>query len=670
MMVCLCTPIAANSESSARVIKAKWLDNPPIIDGVLSESIWDQAEIATNFFLAGQAGGIPAKLNTKAMVLYDADMLYIGVRCEEPNMNNLRMTQTRRDTALWRDDTVQVMLDTYDDQRGCYVLAVNALGTQMDRKISIQNNFDLGWDAKWEAKVQRHDDHWTAEIAIPFRELRLDPQVTSWGINFARPHPMDGAQYSWSDTGSNYSRASEFGKLTNLDFNKVDIDRKIGVLPYATHRYGEDQQDGGNTGLDLVIPMSTNITTNLTFNPDFSQLESDSTQINISSNQELYLPERRPFFSEGSELFELPLDLFYTRRVKEIDYGVKSTGRAGDYNFALIDAYGKIVDRYDDDQMKQANLFAARVNRNIGKRTTIGAMGIQKHQDDRDVTLLSLDSQLALHRDWIAQAQYAADFLDGEMHGAYHASMNWRNRSGWSGSVRLEEIQDGFRPNETGLEDEAYRKVRSRLRYSHQFSEGSLITRARVGGFHVHQTDAQNRLSARRIGWSANVDIGRFDFDLFGGFGVQREDGGLFDRKYIAPQIGYHSKWGRLKLSNQFGTRQEQFNRYTRFSADVNLFSKLTVDLKMSNFFWREHQNTLVFRIRSNYQFTRKLGWGFSVERVDERLTHETKHNFSSILNYQFTPESNFFLVFADNTDGERVVMSKMSYLFESDFPF
>ena len=118
------------------------------------------------------------------------------------------------------------------------------------------------------------------------------------------------------------------------------------------------------------------------------------------------------------------LTCFYTRRVQEIDYGVKSTGRVGDYNLALIDTYGTMIDRYDGDKKKQANLFAARVNRNIGERSMIGAMGIQKHQVDRDVTLFSLDGRFALHHDWIARSQYVVDALNGEGYSAYHTSMN------------------------------------------------------------------------------------------------------------------------------------------------------------------------------------------------------------------------------------------------------
>ena len=670
LIALLSAPIIGKSQSPSRIIEAKWLDSPPVIDGALSESAWGQAEIATDFFRAKQTRGIPATLKTKAMILYDTDTLYIGVHCDEPDMKNLRETQTRRDSRLLGDDTFKVMLDTYNDQRNCYVLAVNTLGTQMDQRISNESKFDPAWNANWEAKVQKNGNHWTAEMAIPFSELRFNPQMTTWGINFWRPHPMDGEHYSWSDTGGSLSRVSDFGKLANLDFSRINTHRKVGILPYVTHRAASNRNHSQSTGLDVFIPMSTNITTNVTFNPDFSQLEADPTRINISSDRELFLPERRPFFREGAELFDLPLNLFYTRRVQEIDYGVKSTGRVGDYNLALIDTYGTMIDRYDEDKKKQANLFAARVNRNIGERSMIGAMGIQKHQADRDVALFSLDGRFALHRDWVARSQYVVNSLDGGAHSAYHTSMKWNHESGWGGRVRLEGIEDGFRPNETGLEEDAFRKLNSRVWYRYRFDQESAIRTVYVGARHFHQTNAQKLLHRRQIGLSGNAGIGRFDLYSYGRYGEQRDDNQLFERKYIGTRLTYRAKWGHIRLSNELGTRQEKFNRYTKLSTYLNLFSKLTVNFDLNSFFWRDHQNTLIFRLRGNYQFTRRIGWRVFVERVDERLNKSISYNFNSIFDYQFTPESRLFVVLADSTDGESAVLTKMSYLFESDVPF
>ena len=667
---CLATSAFARGQNSGRVIKAKWLDTPPVIDGDLSDGVWEQAEIADNFYRVEGAHGVPAELGTKAMVMYDENTLYVGLHCDEPNMKALRETQTRRDAPVWRDDTVQVLLDTYHDQRNCYVLAVNTLGTQMDAKISNESNFDQAWDADWDAKIQKNGNHWTAEMAIPFSELRFDPEATTWGINFVRPHPMEGVRYTWADTGDDFSRVSEFGTLENLEFSRVNTDRKIDILPYVTQRRVEGESLDMSTGLDVAIPFSTNITTNLTFNPDFSQLESDSTRINVSSDRELYLPERRPFFREGSELFELPLDLFYSRRVQDIDYGVKSTGKVGDYNFAFIDTYGTMVDRYDEDEKKQANLLATRVSRNVGERTVIGAMGLQKHQADRDVTLLSLDGRFALHRDLTARGQYVTDWIHGEMHSAFHASMDWEHESGWAAEARVEDMPEGFRPNEMGLEDEAFRKTFGRLRYKHQFDKGSLVRGLHASGYHLYKLTGQNLLWDRRVGLSSGVDIGKFNLFTFAGSGTRREDGTLYDRQYIGSNISYRPKWGRLSLYNRFGPRQNKYSRYTRASANVNLFGKLTVGVNGSNFFWREERNTLIVGVNTNYQFTRRMGWRIFAERVDERMSHEVKYNFNSVFDYRFTPESRLFLVFADSTDGERAVLTKMSYLFESGLLF
>ena len=327
-----------------------------------------------------------------------------------------------------------------------------------------------------------------------------------------------------------------------------------------------------------------------------------------------------------------------------------------------------MVDRYDDDEKKQANLLATRVSRNVGERTVIGAMGLQKHQADRDVTLLSLDGRFALHRDVTAQGQYVTDWIHGEMHSAFHASMDWEHESGWAAEARVEDMPEGFRPNEMGLEDEAFRKTYGRLGYRHQFDKGSLVRGLHASGYHLYKLTGQNLLWDRRVGLSGGVDIGKFNLFTFAGSGTRREDGTLYDRQYIGSNISYRPKWGRLSLYNRFGPRQNKYSRYTRTSANVNLFGKLTLGVNGSNFFWREERNTLIVGVNANYQFTRRMGWRIFAERVDERMAHEVKYNFNSVFDYRFTPESRLFLVFADSTDGERAVLTKMSYLFESGF--
>ena len=660
-------PLFAETQNLKRTINATWVDTPPVIDGNLTDSVWQRAQVATNFFRAKEGDIQLAQLNTEAKVLYDENTLYIGVHCEEPNMKSLRETKTRRDSPVWQNDCIEVMLDTYHDRRNCYIFAVNTLGTQTDERVSNESVFDMSWDAQWEAKINKHRNGWTAEFAIPFRALRFNPRNTTWGINFWRVRPVNSQSYSWARTAF-FSRVSEFGNLTGLNLEKIKKEQKLGILPYGSYRAIENRPNNLDGGLDLILPISTRLTSNVTFNPDFSQLESDPTQINIASDRELSLPERRPFFREGAELFDLPLNLFYTRRVQEIDFGAKTAGTMGDANFSVINTYGKIIDRYDADQKKQANLLAGRVNYNIGERTVIGAMGTHKHQADRDIGLLSFNGRFGLHRNWTAKSQYAVDFIDGETHWAYHNSMEWLHQ-GWLANIRLEEIQDGFRPNEMGLEDEVFRRSRARVRYNYEFPEGNLVQLFQVDTRHFHQTNAQKLLRERRSEFRFNIDIGRFDLFTSGGFGVLREVGQLFDTKFIGSEVNYEAPWWHLGVGNRFGTRRDEFNRFTSVSAGVNLFGKLTADIDLDNFFWRRYRNTLIFRLRSNYQLTQKIGWLIFVERVDERLQDEISYNFNAIFDYEFTPESHFFFVFVDSLPGERAVFTKLAYLFESNFP-
>ena len=663
----LAVPLFANTENTRRTISAIWVENPPVIDGELTDAVWQHAEIATNFFRAKEGVTYPAELNTEVRVLYDENMLYIGVRCEEPDMKSLRETKTRRDSPVWQNDCIEVMLDTYHDGRNCYIFAVNTLGTQADERVGNESVFDMSWDAKWDAKVKKHPDHWTVEFAIPFREVRFDRHNTTWGINFWRVHPINGQSYSWAQTAF-FSRVSEYGNLTGLNLENIQTEPKLGILPYGSYRALVNRPNDLDGGIDLILPISTHLTSNVTLNPDFSQLESDPTQINISSDRELFLPERRPFFREGAELFDLPLDLFYTRRVQEIDLGAKTAGKIGDSNFAVINTYGKMIDRYDADQKKQMNLLAGRVNHDIGARTVIGAMGIHKRQADRDVALLSLNGRFGLHRDLTAASQYAVDWVDGERHWAYHTAMEWIHE-GWLGEVQLEEIQDGFRPNEMGLEEEAFRRARARLRYRYEFPESHFMESFWVDTRHFHQTNAERLLRERLSEFRLHIDIGRFSFFTSSGIGMLREVGQLYDTKYIRSDIDYQAPWGQLGVVNRFGTRRDEFNRFTSFSGGVNLFGKLTVDLDIENFFWRTYRNTIIFRVRSNYQFTQKIGWRIFVERVDERIQDEVSYNLNSIFDYEFTPESHFFFVVVDSLSGERAVFTKLAYLFESGFP-
>ena len=619
VLCCLAMPAQASGVDSfadaaeKRVVSALRVEEPILIDGDLAEESWHLAERARDFYRVERTRGVLAELRTEAMVLYDDTYLYVGFRCFEPDMNLLRETRTRRDSRIWHDDAVEVVLDTYDDDRNGYIFGVNSLGTQMDEHVSNESVFTMTWDARWQAHVMKHEDSWTVEFAIPLAELRFDRENRKWGINFWRVHPIDGEAYSWSDTGGDFGRVSEFGELRELHFG-ASTPRRFGILPYATYRALEQLPDDRDYGVDVFLQPLTSLTSNVTINPDFSQLESDPTQIDVSSDRELSLPERRPFFREGAELFRLPLNLFYSRRVQEIDFGLKTTGKVGSYNLALFNTYGRILDRYDDDRKRRANLFNLRANRDVGDRAVVGFMGIQKHQADRDVSLLSVNSRLSLRRDWSVELQPVVNYVEGEAHWAYHASTRWSHERGWFGDLAVAEIQNGFRPNETGLEDEAYRKVDAEFGYRHEYPEGSRLKSYRVRYSIFYQTNEEQKLRERLSTLWGGINTGRFGFIVVGRTGKQRDDGILFDREVLNLQATYSSTWNNVLLFSRLAKRQDRSIRQLLVVANATLLEKVTLNFRGDRTHWRGHRKTWLVRFNGNYQFTRRMGSRLYVE--------------------------------------------------------
>ena len=353
--------------------------------------------------------------------------------------------------------------------------------------------------------------------------------------------------------------------------------------------------------------------------------------------------------------------------MQEIDFGLKTTGKVGTYNLVLLNTYGRMVDRYEEDRKRRANLFNLRLNRDIGDRAVVGVMGIQKHQADRDFSLLSLNSRVALQRDWSAQLQSVVNHVEGRPNWAYHASTRWTNERGWFGNLAVEEIENGFRPNETGLTDEAYRKLNGQIGYGHKYPEGSRLRwyQLRYGIF--YQTDEERKLREGFSSFWGGFDFGRFDFIASSYLGKQRDGGIQYDLKVLNLQAGYNSTWNRLVLFSRFAERLNSGIRQVLVFGDANLLEKVTIDFFGERTHWRGHRKTRLVRLKANYQFHKKMGSRLYVERVDEQLLKEVSYNFNWVLDYEFTPESHFYLVFVHDQNSRRAMFVKLAYLFDSN---
>ena len=171
----------------ANEVAAKKTDASIIIDGNLSEEAWFQAEVITGFTQFEPRYGEAASLGTTIRVLYDRTSLYFGIECRDSEPGRISSKVTRRDGEVWEDDSIALIIDTFNDKNNAYQFTVNSLGTQQDERWADNGRTrDVKWDAAWSSAGARHDGGWTAEVAIPFASLRFDRNAREWGFDAIR----------------------------------------------------------------------------------------------------------------------------------------------------------------------------------------------------------------------------------------------------------------------------------------------------------------------------------------------------------------------------------------------------------------------------------------------------------------------------------------------------
>lgn len=310
------------------------LAEPPRLDGVLDDAAWQPAEPATDFVQMRPVPGAPATRPTEARVLYDASAIYVGMRMYD-HPDSVVSQLARRDASGVYTDWAHVLIDSYHDRRTAFRFSVTPRGTKKDVLHFDDSSEDVNWDAVWEVAVAIDSLGWTAEFRIPLSQLRFsrnDDGDLVWGINFGREIARNGESAWWSpvlpDVGGFVSRAGELHGLAG-----IGAARRLEVMPYAVagltrapgepgNPFYEANDPLGNVGVDLRYGITSNLTLSATINPDFGQVETDPSVVNLTAYETFY-PEKRPFFTEGSNIFEFKVGvddgsgegLFYSRRI-------------------------------------------------------------------------------------------------------------------------------------------------------------------------------------------------------------------------------------------------------------------------------------------------------------------------------------------------------------------
>ena len=364
-----------------------------------------------NFFQLEPDNGNISPSETKIIVLQSTDTLYIAFACFQNSEVTAKIQM--RDKFGQSDDGIFLILGTYNDNRNSYGFGLNPLGTQADFRIMDDGRtLDYNWDTEWLSSAAKYEWGWFAEMAIPFTSIKFKKNINNWQINFRRINREDSEISYWNSVVQDEFKVSLSGNLQNI--NPPVTKNTLLVVPYGMGKAtqtntGEDKSYiEGQFGGDINWQPSSNLTANITVNPDFATVEADEDVIDLTK-YEIRYPEKRIFFQEGNEMYNTRLQTFYSRRIGDISGGVKLTGKAGKTNINLINAFDKnAVDSTGNKPM----YTAIRVKRDVLKSSSIGFTGTNKLLDERMKTTLSTDYVLNLGPLWKLTGQYVAAIDD------------------------------------------------------------------------------------------------------------------------------------------------------------------------------------------------------------------------------------------------------------------
>ncbi len=315
----------AVKRSSAQISAAR-ITEAPRLDGRLDDAVWQNAQWITDFVQREPNEGQPVSERTEIAFFYDADALYIGARLHNSQPGAVRPLITRRDREEFSEQLL-VSFDTYRDGRTAYSFGVTAGGVRVDyyHPADFEGRREYSFDPVWQAETHVNGSGWTAEIRIPFTQLRFNAaQQQTWGVNIVRSIPAKNEIAFWQLIGRNETGwSSRMGELVGME--GLNASRRIELLPYvasdtrlhdrvdAANPFADKTEASARIGADVKMGLGPSLTLEATINPDFGQVEADPAEVNLSA-YETFFAERRPFFLEGTQLLNSRGN-FYSRRI-------------------------------------------------------------------------------------------------------------------------------------------------------------------------------------------------------------------------------------------------------------------------------------------------------------------------------------------------------------------
>ena len=455
-----------------RVVEALHIDEPVHLDGVLDEPMWARVKPATDFLQWEPHPGQPASARTEARFLYDARNLYVGVWCYDPHPEGIIVNELKEDFAGQEGDGFTLFLDTLNDHQSGLMFAINPGGARRDSEsFNDGDQLNQDWDGVWDAQAHITSEGWFAEMVIPLKTLRFKtPASHEWGLNMTRRLRRMNEDSHWSPLPRRFRvfKASLAGTLRGLD--GLDQGRNLTVKPYATAGPKQTRVAGAlgsdfdfDGGVDVKYALTPSSKLDLTYRTDFSQVEADQQQVNLTRFS-VFFPEKREFFLENRDLFNFGvrgggsggaannLLPFFSRKIGlsasgtpiPILGGARVSGKTRSYDVGLV------AMRTESTTTTPANTFlVGRLRKVLFTNSWVGLIST-----NRDSTrpgdfnrVFGVDSNIQLKQKLDITSYWLRSVTPGKASGdgAKAVNVSWRDNN-YNLSGQYEQVQANFNP--------------------------------------------------------------------------------------------------------------------------------------------------------------------------------------------------------------------------------
>ncbi|MEO1438182.1 MAG: DUF5916 domain-containing protein, partial [Bacteroidota bacterium] len=365
----------SQTERTFKTMNATRVSEAPKIDGRLDEAVWQQADPATDFTEFSPNPFEESEQPTEIKIIYDDKALYIGAFMFDNEPDKILKQLSIRDDLDVNADRLEIIIDPFAQGQTAWLYGVTAAGVQQDATLNLDDT-DFSWEGNWVSKVKRTDKGWVAELRIPYAAIRFpDRDIQRWGINFKRVIRRTREESFWNPVDPNIDGLiNQFGVLEGIE--KVKAPVRLNFTPFfvasarnvPTNDRDESSWDTDlSGGLDIKYGINESITLDMTLIPDFTQVQFDNVVLNLGPF-ELFFEERRPFFTEGVELFNRS-GLFFSRRIGDTPIGfnaIQADADKPDDEREILRPGEKLIDNPANSNLLNAVKVSGRNRKGLG----------------------------------------------------------------------------------------------------------------------------------------------------------------------------------------------------------------------------------------------------------------------------------------------------------------